>query len=62
MTGVATAQDDDATVRPVARRRGMAVITWILVAGWLLWALARLVGVDRISSFSSVFIPAMAVV
>jgi endonuclease/exonuclease/phosphatase family metal-dependent hydrolase len=62
MTGLATAQNDDATVGPVARRRGMAVITWILVACWLLWALARLVGVDRVSVLSSVFIPAMAIV
>ncbi|GAB2810559.1 endonuclease/exonuclease/phosphatase family protein [Actinoallomurus bryophytorum] len=40
----------------------MAMITWILVACWLLWAVARLVGVDRISSLSSVLVPAMAIV
>ena len=65
MTDLATAQDeqDDAPVTPVSRRRrAMTVITWILVAGWLLWALGRLVGVDRISSLSSVLIPAMAIV
>jgi endonuclease/exonuclease/phosphatase (EEP) superfamily protein YafD len=62
MTDVATAQDDDSKVRPVTRRRGMAMITWFLVACWLLWAVARLVGVDRIPHFSSVLIPAMAIV
>lgn len=40
----------------------MTTITWILVACWLLYALARLVGVDRITSMSSVLIPAMAIV
>ncbi|HZE31680.1 MAG TPA: endonuclease/exonuclease/phosphatase family protein, partial [Actinoallomurus sp.] len=61
MTKLATAQDDS-TVRPATRRRGMAMITWILVACWLLWAVARLAGVDRISSLSSVLIPGMAIV
>jgi endonuclease/exonuclease/phosphatase (EEP) superfamily protein YafD len=61
MTELATAQDDS-TVRPGTRRRGMAMITWILVACWLLWAVARLAGVDRITSFSPVLIPAMAIV
>lgn len=40
----------------------MTVITWILVACWLLYALARLVGVDRVTSLSSMLIPAMAIV
>lgn len=62
MTRLATVRDDDATARPVRRRRWISVITWILVAIWLLWAVARLVGVDRMSSFSSILIPAMAVV
>jgi endonuclease/exonuclease/phosphatase (EEP) superfamily protein YafD len=65
MTDLATAQDeqDDAPRHPVSRRRrAMTTITWILVACWLLWAAGRLVGVDRISSLSSVLIPAMAIV
>jgi endonuclease/exonuclease/phosphatase (EEP) superfamily protein YafD len=65
MTDLATAQDehDEPPVHPVARRRrAMTTITWILVACWLLWAVGRLVGVDRIDSLSSVLIPAMAIV
>lgn len=38
------------------------MITWFLVACWLMYAVARLTGVDRVSSLSSVLIPAMAVV
>ena len=38
------------------------MIAWILVACWLLYGLARLVGVDRTSAFSSILIPAMAIV
>src|SRR4051812_36345064 len=65
MTDLATTQDeqDDPPARPVARRpRAMTTITWILVAGWLLFAAARLAGVDRVASLSSITIPAMAVV
>jgi endonuclease/exonuclease/phosphatase (EEP) superfamily protein YafD len=65
MTDLATAQDeqDDSPVHPPSRwRRGMTLITWFLVVCWLLWAVARLAGVDRISSLSSILIPAMAVV
>jgi endonuclease/exonuclease/phosphatase (EEP) superfamily protein YafD len=61
MTDLAAAQDES-TGRPVNHRRGMAMITWLLVACWLLWAVARLVGVDRMSPFSSILIPAMALV
>jgi len=38
------------------------MITWFLVACWLIYAVARLVGVDRSAAFSSVVIPAMALV
>ncbi len=40
----------------------MTVLAWVLVACWLLYALARLAGVDRTAAFSSVLIPAMAIV
>jgi endonuclease/exonuclease/phosphatase (EEP) superfamily protein YafD len=65
MTDLATTQDehDDAPARPASRRRRVVTtITWILVAAWLLYALARLAGVDRITSLSSLLIPAMAIV
>jgi endonuclease/exonuclease/phosphatase (EEP) superfamily protein YafD len=65
MTDLATAQDeqDDTPAHPASRRRRvMTTITWILAAAWLLYALARLAGVDRITSLSAVLIPAMAVV
>jgi endonuclease/exonuclease/phosphatase (EEP) superfamily protein YafD len=65
MTDLATAQDEQGDApahRPSRRRRVMTAISWILVAAWLLYALARLAGVDRITSLSSVLIPAMAIV
>src|SRR3569833_1959768 len=64
MAELATAQDeqDDSPARPVTRRRGLTMITWFLVACWLIYAVARLVGVDRSAAFSSVVIPAMALV
>ncbi|MDN3360007.1 endonuclease/exonuclease/phosphatase family protein [Actinomadura sp. DC4] len=64
MTDLATTEDeqDDSPKRPVTRRWGIQMIAWILVACWLLWALARLAGVDRASAFSSIVIPAMAIV
>lgn len=40
----------------------MTMITWMLAACWLLYALARLAGVDRVTSLSSLLIPAMAIV
>lgn len=65
MTDVATARDeqDDTPAHGASPgRRAMTIITWILVIGWLLWAVGRLAGVDRISALSSVLIPAMAIV
>lgn len=38
------------------------MIAWVLVACWLLGALARLAGADRVSALSSVLVPAMAIV
>jgi endonuclease/exonuclease/phosphatase (EEP) superfamily protein YafD len=61
MTDLATAEDDP-PVRPVARRRGRGMIAWTVVACWFLYALARLAGADRITSLSSVLVPAMAAV
>jgi endonuclease/exonuclease/phosphatase (EEP) superfamily protein YafD len=62
MTDLATAADDAPVHAEAPRRRVMGMIGWILVACWLLWAIARLAGVDRIGWLAPVAIPAMAIV
>ncbi|MCW2944036.1 MAG: Endonuclease/exonuclease/phosphatase [Actinoallomurus sp.] len=61
MTDVMAAADES-PVRPVPRRRGRRMIAWILVACWLLWAVVRLAGADRIPFLAPFLVPAMAVV
>lgn len=56
------AKEDESPIQPVRRQRGRGVFVWLLAVGWLVWALARLVGLDRFTALSPVLIPAMAAI
>jgi endonuclease/exonuclease/phosphatase (EEP) superfamily protein YafD len=64
MVDVVTADDAPETpqTRPARRHRRGRTIVWILVSIWVVWAVARLAGADRITAASPVLIPAMAAI